>query len=99
MKKLCVTPAQSVPLRIGVQLKEFDEDERVDNWPLRDLVGSLMCLSILTRSDISNVVRAVARCCKAPRAIHWKAALGIMEYINGTSENGTTFQRKTLSSI
>ena len=44
-------------------------------------------------------MRAVARYCIAPRAIHWKAALGILEYINGTSEYGITFQRGTLSGI
>ena len=42
---------------------------------------------------------AVARYCTAPRAIHWKAALGILEYINDTSEYGITFQRGTLSGI
>ena len=44
-------------------------------------------------------MRAVARYCTAPRTIHWKAALGILEYINGTSEYGITFQRGTLSGI
>ena len=78
---------------------EFDEDERVDNWPFRELVGSLMWLSISTRPNISNAVRAVARFCTAPRAIHWKAALDILEYINGTSEYGITFQSGTLSSF
>ena len=84
VKKFCVTSTQSVPLRVGVKLEEFDEDERVENWPFRELVGSLMCLSISTRPDIANAVRAVARYCTAPRDIHWKAALGILEYINGT---------------
>ena len=71
----------------------------VENWPFRELVGSLMWLSISTRLDIANAVRAVARYCTAPRAIHWKAAFGILEYINGTSEYGITFQRGTLSGI
>ena len=44
-------------------------------------------------------MRAVARFYTAPRTIHWKAALGILEYINGTSEYGITFQRGALSSI
>ena len=39
------------------------------------------------------------RYCTVPRAIHWKAALGILEYINGTSEYGITCQRVTSSSI
>ena len=58
-----------------------------------------MWLSISTRPDIADAVRAIARYCTAPRAIHWKAALGILEYINGTSEYGITFQRGTLSGI
>ena len=99
VKKFCVTSTQSVPLRVGVKLEDFDEGERVENWPFRELVGSLMWLSISTRPDIANAVRAVARYCTARRAIHWKAALGILEYINGTSESGITFQSGTLSSI
>ena len=84
VKKFCVTSTQSVPLRVGVKLEDFDEDEMIENWSFRELVGSLMRLSVSTRPDISNAVRAVARYCTAPRAIHWKAALGILECINGT---------------
>ena len=92
VKACCVTSTQSVPLRVGVKLEEFDEDEKVENWPFREVVGSLMWVSISTRPDIANeVLRAVARYCTAPRAIHWKAAIGISEYINGTSEYGITF--------
>ena len=99
VKKFCVTSTQSVPLRVGVKLEEFNEDEKVENWPFRELVGSLVWLSISTRPDTANAVRAVARYCTARRAIHWKAALGILEYINGTSEYGITFQREILSGI
>ncbi|CAM9728232.1 unnamed protein product [Ascophyllum nodosum] len=80
VKKNCVTCTQSVPLRVGIKLEEFNENEKVENWPFRELVGSLMWLST-TRTDIANAVRAVARYCTAPRAIHWKEALGILEYI------------------
>ena len=99
VKKFCLTSTQSVPLRVGVKLEEFDEDEKVGNWPFRESVGSLMWLSISTRPDIANAVRAVARYCTAPRAIHWKAALSILEYINGISEYRITSQRRTLSGI
>ena len=87
-----LTSKQSVPLLVGVKLEEFNEDERVENWPFRELVGSFMWLSISTRPDISNALRAVARYCTAPGAIHWKAVLGILDCINGTSEYGITFQ-------
>ena len=86
VKTFSVTSTQSVPLRVGVKLEEFDEDERGEKWPFRKLVGSLMWLSMSMRPDIANAVRAVASFCTAPRVIHWKAALGILEYINGTSE-------------
>ena len=71
----------------------------MENWPFRELPGTLMWLSISTRPDIANAVRAVARYCTAPRAIHWEAVLGILEYINGTREYGITFQTGTLPSI
>ena len=58
-----------------------------------------MWLSISTRPDIASAMRAVARYCTAPRAIHWKAALGILEYINKTSVYSITTQRRTLSNL
>ena len=79
VKKYCVTSTQSVPLRVGIKLEELNECKMVENWPFRELVGSLMWLSISTRPDIDNAVLAVARYCTTPRAIHWKAALGILE--------------------
>ena len=54
IKKLCVTSTKSVPLRVGVKLDKFDKDERVENWPFHELVGSVMWLSIQTRPDIST---------------------------------------------
>ena len=42
VKKVCVTSTQSVPLRVGVKLEELNEDEKAENWPFRELVGSLM---------------------------------------------------------
>ena len=38
VKKKCVTSKQSVPLRVGVKLEEFGEDESVENWLFRELV-------------------------------------------------------------
>ena len=95
VKTFCVNSKQDVPLRVGVNLEEFDEEERVENWPFRELVGNLMW----TRPDISNAVRAVARYCTAPKVIRWKAALGILEHINETSECDITFERKIMSII
>ena len=54
-----------------------------------------MWLAISIRPDISNAVRSVARYCSAAKAIHWKSALGILAYINGTCGFGITYQRGT----
>ena len=70
VKKFRVTSVQSVPLKVGVKLEEFDENEETESWPFRELVGGLMWLAISTRPDISNAVRSVARYCSVPKAVH-----------------------------
>ena len=91
-KKFRVASVQSVPLKVGVKMEEFDEGEEIESWPFRELVGGLMWLAISTRPDISNAVRSVARYCSAPKAIHWKSALSILAYINSTCGFGLTYQ-------
>ena len=99
VKKFRVTSVQSVPLKVGVKLEEFDEDEETESWPFRELVGGLVWLATSTRPDISNAVRSLARYCSAPKAIHWKSALSILAYINGTCGFGITYQRGTTAGI
>ena len=99
VKKFRVTSVQSVPLKVGIKLEDFDEEEETESWPFRELVGGLMSLAISTRPDISNAVRSVARYCSAPKAVHWKSALGILAYINGLCGFGITYQRGTTVGI
>ena len=40
-----------------------------------------MWLANQTRPDIANAVRAVARYANQPREVHWRTALGILEYV------------------
>ena len=84
-KKFDVASVQNVLLRVGLTLEEFDEDEQTESWSFREVVGGLMWLAISTSLDISNAIRSVARYCSTPKVIHWKVALGILAYINGTS--------------
>ena len=67
MKKFRVTSVQSVPLRVGVKLEEFDEDEETESWLFRELAGvfngvgdfdaprffqrSLICCEVLFRTE------------------------------------------------
>ena len=45
MKKFRVTSVQSVPLKVGVKLEEFDEDKETKSWPFHELVGGLTWLA------------------------------------------------------
>ena len=91
--KFRVTSVQSVSLKVRVKLEEFDENNETGSWSFRELIGGLMWLAISTRPDISNAVRSVARYCSAPKAIHWKTALGILASVNDTCGFGITYQR------
>ena len=59
--------------------------------PFRQLVGSLMHLSVTTRPDISFAVGALARQMAQPAAVHWQAAKGVLRYLAGTVDCGLTF--------
>ena len=68
----------SIPLPTTCKLREFDVDEPTIGRVLRELIGSLSWIALLSRPEIVNAVRAVARYCSAPKMINCKAALGIL---------------------
>ena len=69
------------------------EDEPTGNWPYRQVVGSLMWLANMTRPDIANAVRAVARHAHNPSERHWRAVQRILMYLKSHKDWGITFQR------
>ena len=64
-----------IPLPTTCKRYEFDADEPNIGRVFRELIGSLLWIALLSRPDIVNAVRAVARYCSAPKMVHWKAAL------------------------
>ena len=52
-----------------------------------------MWLVVMSRPDIANAMRAVARHSHDPTARHWKTVLMITEYLVGTKDLGLTFER------
>ena len=54
VKKFGMTSLQNVPLRVGLKLEEFDENEKTESWPFRELVGGLMWLVISTHPNPFN---------------------------------------------
>ena len=54
-----------------------------------------MWLPTMTRPDISNAVRTVARHCHNPIDRHWKAVLKTMAHLHGTRGTGLTFRTRS----
>ncbi|MEP3107990.1 MAG: reverse transcriptase domain-containing protein [Hyphomicrobiales bacterium] len=76
-----VRSGRTNPLLASAKIEEFDENEPVGDWPFRELVGCLIWLANQTRPDIANAVKAVARYTNRPREVHWRTAVGILEYV------------------
>jgi hypothetical protein len=55
-------------------------------------VVKLIYLSCWTRPDILNAVRELARHCKEPSKVHYKAMLKCMEYCAATANNRLKLQ-------
>lgn len=71
----------------GTNLEPLD----LKQVPYRQLVGSLMHLSVTVRPDISFAVGVLARHMAAPTTTHWQAAKGLLRYLAGTPSLGITF--------
>ena len=66
---------------------------------MREAFGSLLCLSTMTRPDITNAVRAVARYAYKPTERLWQAIMKILSYLNGTKSLGITYMRGSSLSL
>ena len=89
-------PRSNIPGSPGVDLgpRKDRKPGGNDQFPLyRPPAGSLMWLSVMTRPDIANVLRACARHNHNPSPLYWKALLQIAAYMNSTKVIGLKFVR------
>ena len=61
--------------------------------PFRQVVDGVMWPAGMTRPDIANAARAVARHSHSPCERHWKAAVKILAYLNSTRNLGITYKK------
>jgi Reverse transcriptase (RNA-dependent DNA polymerase)/Integrase core domain/GAG-pre-integrase domain len=82
----------SLPLSPGVKLSR-DTGSPLDvlAFPYREVVGSLMYLSVCTRPDISQAVGALARYMSCPMKEHWDAAKAVLRYVKSSTGVGIQF--------
>ena len=71
IKRFDVQSISDIPASPGADLGPKQDNEPGGDWSVRGAVGSLMWLSTMTRSDITNAVRAVARYAHEPTERLW----------------------------
>ncbi|CAM9855228.1 unnamed protein product [Sphacelaria rigidula] len=82
-----------IPASVSVKLGPTSGEDKKVNCPHRKVVGGLMWLATVTRPDIANSVRALARQSHDPCERHWEALMKVLKYLNETREFGLTFKK------
>ena len=91
------TPAATKRLAKAEDQPTQEEEEYMNSFPYRQVVGSLLYLTCATRPDIAFAVQQLGRHVNNFRQEHWKAAKRVLRYLKGTSDFGITYTRsKTL---
>ena len=84
----------SIPLKYNAKLTPLDGEPISDATRYRQLVGSLIYLTI-TRSDISHAVGMVSKFMDAPHSVHYAAVLRILRYVKGTLYHGLHYSSRS----
>lgn len=92
------TNAVRNPIVSGTKLKKDEHGERVDETMFKQLVGSLMYLTV-TKPDLMYGVCLISRFMANPRMSHWLAAKRILIYLKGTTEFGIFYKRSESNSM
>ena len=93
LERFNITTTSPIPASPSNYLRPREETEAETEEPFREAVGSLMWVANMTRPDILNAVREVARHSHSPSDAHWKAVNQILRYLKGTSGLGLTFRK------
>nr|XP_043639429.1 secreted RxLR effector protein 161-like [Erigeron canadensis] len=80
------------PMVPGIKLTADDESGRVDVTRFKQVVGSLMYVTV-TRPDIQFAVNMVSPFSAAPTESHYAAAKRIIRYLKGTTDLGIWYDR------
>ena len=94
------TPADST-IVLTQDMGPTTEEEKtfMGTMPYREVIGSLLWLSLGTRPDITYAVSQVAKFSANPGRDHWKAVRRILRYLHGTRDLGIIFRALPLSQV
>ena len=69
------------------------ERKEMDSIPYASLVGSLMYAQVCTRLDIAFIVGMLGRYQSNPGKDHWKTAIRVLRYLQGTKDYRLTYKQ------
>ena len=84
----------STPLEYNAKLTPLDGEPISDTTCYRQLVGSLIYLTV-TRPDISHSVGMVGKFMDAPHFVHCAVVLQILRYVKGTLYHGLHYASRS----
>lgn len=71
---------------------EANMKEKIVNVPYRELIGSLMYISTISRPDIIYAVSYLHKFVEKPTSSVWNETKRVVRYLNDTKTMGITFQ-------
>ena len=83
------------PMITGLRLDPKPEEKDIidlKRYPYRQLVGSLLYLSVNARPDIAFATGVLARNLSNPTLMHWRAAKRVLSYLKTTKTLGIIFK-------
>ena len=91
-QKFCMEESSSVsvPMQPSTDLTVSAESE--ENFPYRELIGSLLFLARVTRPDIAFAVGKLSQFLHCYDRKHWEAAKTVVKYLKGTVEMGLQYK-------
>ena len=85
----------NTPLPSGTRLtKAMGTDVLTDQKEYQSMVGSLMYAMLATRPDLAQWIQQISQYSSKPTKMHKKAAKHAFRYLNGTIDQGITFDGK-----
>lgn len=81
------------PMEINLKLEKSQNSCCDNNYPYRQLLGSLMYLAVLTRPDIAYSVNYLSQFNNSYDEKHWKHAKRVLKYLKGTKNLGLVFSK------
>lgn len=67
--------------------------------PYRELIGSLMYITVCSRPDIAHSVNFMSQFCNCYTEVHWAATKRILRYLKGTKDMCLRYKKDTYKNI